>query len=84
MIKIVLLDAAWDGVASGVEALLDSWAVGVGVPVVKGQTLATVVLVKASIDIEAPASGHLAVIHVKAEESFVSGKVLAEFQPDTN
>jgi biotin carboxyl carrier protein len=82
VIKIVLLDAAWEGVASGVEALLDSWAVGVGVPVVKGQTLATVVLVKASIDIEAPASGHLSVIHVKAEESFVSGKVLAEFQPD--
>jgi biotin carboxyl carrier protein len=41
-----------------------------------------VVLVKASIDIEAPASGHLSVIHVKADESFESGKVLAEFQPD--
>jgi hypothetical protein len=54
MSDIVLLDAAWDGVAADVEALLDSWAVGVGVAVVKGQTLATVVLVKASIDIEAP------------------------------
>jgi len=82
MSEIILLDAAWDGVAPGVEALLDSWAVGVGVPVVKGQTLATVVLVKASIDIEAPAAGHLRAIHVKAEESFVAGKVLADFQPD--
>jgi biotin carboxyl carrier protein len=82
MSEIILLDAAWDGVASGVEALLDSWAVGVGVPVVKGQTLATVVLVKASIDIEAPAAGHLRAIHVKAEESFVAGKVLADFQTD--
>jgi biotin carboxyl carrier protein len=82
MSEIRLLDAAWDGVAPGVEALLDSWAVGVGVPVVKGQTLATVVLVKASIDIEAPAAGHLSAIHVKAEESFVAGKALAEFLPD--
>jgi biotin carboxyl carrier protein len=82
MSEIILLDAAWDGVASGVEALLDSWSVDVGVPVVKGQTLATVVLVKASIDIEAPAAGHLRAIHVKAEESFVAGKVLADFQPD--
>lgn len=82
MSKIILLDAAWDGVASGVEALLDSWAVDVGIPVLKGQTLATVVLVKASIDIEAPAAGHLRAIHVKAEESFVAGKVLADFQPD--
>jgi biotin carboxyl carrier protein len=82
MSEIILLDAAWDGVAPGVEALLDSWAVDVGVPVVKGQILATVVLVKASIDIEAPAAGHLRAIHVKAEESFVAGKVLADFQPD--
>ena len=82
MSEIILLDAAWDGVATGVEALLDSWAVGVDVPVVKGQILATVVLVKASIDIEAPAAGHLSAIHVKAEESFATGKVLADFQPD--
>jgi biotin carboxyl carrier protein len=82
MSEIILLDAAWDGVAPGVEALLDSWAVDVGVPVLKGQTLATVVLVKASIDIEAPAAGHLHAINVKAEESFVAGKVLADFQPD--
>ena len=82
MSEIILLDTAWDGVASGVEALLDSWAVDVGIPVLKGQTLATVVLVKASIDIEAPAAGHLRAIHVKAEESCVAGKVLADFQPD--
>jgi len=83
MSAVILLDAAWDGVTPGVEALLDSWAVGVGVPVVKGQTLATVVLVKASIDIEAPANGHLSAIYVKAEESFVAGKVLAEFQANS-
>jgi biotin carboxyl carrier protein len=56
--------------------------VDVGVPVVKGQTLATVVLVRASIDIEAPSNGHLSAIYVKPEESFVAGKVLADFQTD--
>ena len=77
------LDAAWDCVELGICALLDSWSVWVGVPVVKGQILATVVLVKASIDIEAPAAGHLSAIHVKAEESFAAGKVFADFQPVT-
>ena len=59
--------------------MLDSWAVGVGVPVVNGQILATVVLVKVSIDIEAPATGLLSAIHVKVEESFAAGKVFADF-----
>ncbi len=82
MMKIVLLDAAWNGVDEGVQALLDKWSVAVGEHVVKGQAIATVVLVKASVDIEAPADGKLTSVLVKAEDSFSPGQVLAEFEPD--
>jgi pyruvate/2-oxoglutarate dehydrogenase complex dihydrolipoamide acyltransferase (E2) component len=41
--------------------------------------LATVVLVKASIDIEAPDNGWLENIRVKEGESFADGTVLANF-----
>jgi biotin carboxyl carrier protein len=50
------------------------------VQVEKGQVLASVMLVKAAIDIEAPASGALHSIFVKDGESFAAGKVLANFQ----
>ena len=82
MMNIVLLDAAWNGVDAGVHALLDSWAVAVGEHVRKGEAIATVVLVKASLDIEAPADGKLTRIWVKAEETFAPGQVLAEFEAD--
>ena len=54
MIEIKLADAAWSGAQDGTEALLDKWLVGVGEPVKAGQVIASVVLVKASIDMEAP------------------------------
>ena len=80
--NIILSDVAWNGVDDGVQALLDKWAVEVGVHVVKGQALATAVLVKASIDIEAPTDGKLTRILVKAEETFAPSQILAEFEPD--
>ena len=83
MTSIVLLDAAWIGVDAGVQALLDKWVVQVGVPVRKGDALATIVLVKASVDIEAPANGKLTRILVQAEETFSPGQVLAEFETDS-
>ena len=82
MMNIILLDAAWNGVDVGVQALLDKWTVQEGGHVRKGQALAAVVLVKASIDIEAPSDGKLTRILVKAEETFAPSQILAEFEPD--
>ena len=80
MIELKLPDVVWEGAQDGVEALLDKWLVAEGVQVEKGQVLASVMLVKAAIDIEAPASGALHSIFVKDGESFAAGKVLANFQ----
>jgi len=78
--EIKLPDSAWDGAQDGVEALLDTWVVAEKAAVKKGQVLVTVVLVKASIDIEAPADGWIDQVLVKAGESFASSAVLANFQ----
>ena len=80
MIEIRLPSTAWDGAQEGVEALLDKWQVTEQTAVTKGQVLATVVLVKASIDIEAPNNGWLENIRVKERERFASGAVLATFK----
>ena len=80
MIELKLPDVAWIGAQDGVEALLDKWLVTEGAPVVKGQVLAAVMLVKAAIDIEAPEDGSIQAILVKDGESFAPGKVLANFQ----
>jgi len=77
--EIKLQDAAWDGAQDGVEALLDKWLVAEKALVSKGQVLVTIVLVKASIDIEAPAAGWIEKIHIKDGESFAAGTVLAGF-----
>jgi pyruvate/2-oxoglutarate dehydrogenase complex dihydrolipoamide acyltransferase (E2) component len=77
--EIKLDDAAWDGAQDGVEALLDKWTVAEKVAVKKGQILVTVVLVKASVDIEAPSDGWIEKILVKDGESFALGTVLANF-----
>lgn len=80
MIEIKLPDVAWQGAQDDVEALLEKWLVTEGAPVNKGQVLATVTLVKAAIDIEAPEHGALQSIFVKEGESFAAGKVLANFE----
>ena len=83
MIEIKLADAAWSGAQDGTEALLDIWLVGVGEPVKAGQVIASVVLVKASIDMEAPQDGVLAQVLVQPGESFASGQATALFEPTT-
>ena len=80
MMDLVLPNAYWDGAQDGVEALLDKWLIAKGVLVVKGQVLASVVLVKASLDIEAPEDGVIDEVFVNDGESFSSGKVLASFK----
>ena len=79
MIDIRLQDLAWDGTQDGVEALLDKWLVAEKTLVKKGQVLVAVVLVKATIDIEAPEDGFIEKIIVKDGESFKNGTVLAHF-----
>ena len=80
MMDLVLPNAFWDGAQDGVEALLDKWLIAKGVPVVKGQVLASVVLVKASLDLEAPENGTIEEVFVNDGESFASGKILASFK----
>jgi pyruvate/2-oxoglutarate dehydrogenase complex dihydrolipoamide acyltransferase (E2) component len=77
--EIKLQEASWEGTQDDTQALLDKWLVGEKEPVIKGQALATVVLVKASIDIEAPSDGFVEKILIAAGESFATGTVLAHF-----
>jgi pyruvate dehydrogenase E2 component (dihydrolipoamide acetyltransferase) len=79
VIEIKLDAAAWDGAQDDAQALLEKWLVAENEQVKKGQALVTVVLVKATIDIEAPADGHIGKILIPQGESFPIGTVLANF-----
>jgi pyruvate/2-oxoglutarate dehydrogenase complex dihydrolipoamide acyltransferase (E2) component len=74
---ILLPDAVWEGVEPGVEALVDKWLVREGERVKAGQVLANVVLVKANLELTAPADGVLERILVPAEGTFPKGRTLA-------
>jgi pyruvate/2-oxoglutarate dehydrogenase complex dihydrolipoamide acyltransferase (E2) component len=77
MTDVVLPDAVWEGVDPGVEALVDQWLVREGEHVSAGQVLAKVVLVKANLEVTAPAAGVLERILVPAEKTFAKGRPLA-------
>lgn len=77
MTDILLPDAVWEGVEPGVEALVDKWLVREGERVKAGQVLANVVLVKANLELTAPADGVLERILVPAEGTFPKGRTLA-------
>lgn len=77
MIDIVLAAEAWKDVEPGTEALVDQWLVREGDRVRAGQTIAVVVLVKASIDIAAPADGTVSQILVEKDATFKPGQTLA-------
>jgi pyruvate/2-oxoglutarate dehydrogenase complex dihydrolipoamide acyltransferase (E2) component len=81
MTDVVLDPAAWQDVDAGTEALLDKWLVAPGTRVHAGQPLATVVLVKSTLEVAAPADGTLAAIHVEAGQTFGRGQVLARLEP---
>lgn len=81
-VDIVLPDAAWEGVDPNVEALLDAWLVQAGDHAEAGQPVARAVLVKTSIDIEAPATGTIARIALQAGETFGRGQALGSLRPD--
>lgn len=81
MTDVVLPAAAWEGVDAGVEALVDGWLVREGDGVQAGQVIAAVVLVKAHIDIEAPAAGVVQRILVPKDATFKPGQPLACITP---
>ena len=80
MTDITLAAEAWQGVDESVEALLDKWLVQAGDTVRAGQPLANVVLVKANVEITAPADGRIAQILVPAGGTFARGGVIAVLQ----
>jgi pyruvate/2-oxoglutarate dehydrogenase complex dihydrolipoamide acyltransferase (E2) component len=81
VIDVVLDPAAWKDVESGTLALLDKWLVGEGATVRAGQPLASAVLVKATLEVTAPADGTLAAILVAASDNFGPGQPLALIRP---
>jgi pyruvate dehydrogenase E2 component (dihydrolipoamide acetyltransferase) len=80
VIEIKLDAAAWDGAQDNTQALLEKWLVTENEKVKKGQVLVTVVMVKATIDIEAPADGYIEKIMIPKGESFALGAILATFE----
>jgi len=82
MLSVTLPDEAWEGTEAGTEALLDSWLVSAGDRVEAGQVIGHVALVKAIIDLTAPAAGLIESLDVLAEENFPRGRVLARIRTD--
>ena len=81
MTDVRLPDDVWEGVEPGTEALVDKWMVAEGERVKAGQVLAKVVLVKANLEVTAPADGVLEHILVPAEATFAKGRPLATLSP---
>jgi pyruvate/2-oxoglutarate dehydrogenase complex dihydrolipoamide acyltransferase (E2) component len=81
MIEIKISDEAWADVEEGTEALLDEWLVAVGDTVQAGQIIGTAMVVKAAIELVAPASGVVESLDVAATQNFGKGAVLARLRP---
>ena len=79
MIEIKLDASAWDGAQDDAHALLEKWLIAEPEHVKKGQALVTVVMVKATIEIEAPSDGYIEKILLTQGDSFAIGTVLANF-----
>jgi pyruvate/2-oxoglutarate dehydrogenase complex dihydrolipoamide acyltransferase (E2) component len=77
MIEIGLPDEFWKDIEPGTEALVDQWMVKEGDRVNAGQVVARVVLVKTTLDVNAPAGGVVERILVPAEQTFAKGEALA-------
>jgi pyruvate dehydrogenase E2 component (dihydrolipoamide acetyltransferase) len=80
VIEIKLDAAAWDGAQDNAQALLEKWLITENIQVKKGEALVTVVMVKATIDIEAPTDGYIIRILIPNGESFALGSILATFE----
>ena len=80
MTDVTLPASAWEGVDPGVEALVDQWLVATGDTVRAGQPLARVVLVKANLEVEAPAAGRVTALRVAAGDTFARGAPIATLE----
>lgn len=80
MSDIILSMEAWQDVEPGTEALVEDWLVKEGDSVTAGQPVASVVVVKATHEVLAPANGVIGKILVAAEETFKPGQSLATLQ----
>lgn len=67
-------------VEPGTEALVEDWLVKEGESVSAGQPVASVVVVKTSHEVLAPAGGVIGKILVAAEETFKPGQALATLE----
>lgn len=81
-VDVQLPDHAWEGVAENVQALLDAWLVAPGARVEAGQPLVRAVLVKSSLEVEAPVSGLLVDVRVPAGATFARGQALAAIETE--
>jgi pyruvate/2-oxoglutarate dehydrogenase complex dihydrolipoamide acyltransferase (E2) component len=81
MLGIRLPPEAWKDVEPGTEALLDKWLVNEGDRVSAGQPVASVVLIKTTIEVTAPANGRIAKIVVPREGTFGPDRDLALLDP---
>jgi pyruvate/2-oxoglutarate dehydrogenase complex dihydrolipoamide acyltransferase (E2) component len=77
MTDVTLGAQAWQDIDPATEALVDKWLVAEGDVVRAGQTLAQMVLVKASLELVAPAAGRIEKILVPAGQTFARGKPVA-------
>lgn len=78
MTAIHLQDDAWEDIEEGTEALLDEWHVKEGDVVEAGQLVASVMVIKTSFDVLAPAAGTVGKLLVAAQDNFTRGQALAE------
>ncbi|MFG0723375.1 lipoyl domain-containing protein [Pseudomonas sp. GLN_6] len=78
MTAIYLQDEAWEDIEEGTEALLDEWHVKEGDKVEAGQLVASVMVVKTSFDVLAPAAGTIGKLLVAAQDNFTREQALAE------
>jgi len=78
MTYVTTNDEIWQDLEEDTEGLLDEWHVDEGEQVEAGQSIASIVLIKANYEITAPTSGVISKILVAAQDSFTKGQNLAE------
>lgn len=80
--QILVDEGCWSGAEPDTEALLDKWLVAEGSHVEAGQAIAEVVVVKATFEVPAPATGTITTILVQASGSVARGVPIADMRVD--
>lgn len=79
-VEITLQQEAWADVEANTEALVDEWLVKPGDMVEAEQAIATVVVVKTSYEVVAPAAGVVSEILVQAGGTFAQGTAIGRLK----